>query len=76
MELLVKRRHDQASSREEDGFGVQPRRVANLAMVPNLRQSSTSLCRSRRPQRLFSSCEKVGLGSLGLPGPWWGTVTT
>ena len=75
MESLGKRRRDQASFREEDSFGVQPRRVADLAMVPNLRWSSTSLCRNRRSQNLFSNCEKVGLGSLGLPGPWWGTVT-
>ncbi|KAM7248783.1 hypothetical protein CapIbe_000822 [Capra ibex] len=67
MESLVKRRHDQASSREEDGFGVQPRRVANLAMVPNLRQNSTSLCRSRRPQCLFSSCEKQENLSSWIP---------
>lgn len=72
MESLVKRRRDQASSREEDSFGVQPRRVADLAMVPNLRWSSTSLCRNRRSQYLFSNCEKVSLGSLGLPGPWLG----
>ncbi|XP_017907435.1 PREDICTED: transient receptor potential cation channel subfamily M member 2 [Capra hircus] len=67
MESLVKRRHDQASSREEDGFGGQPRRVANLAMVPNLRQNSTSLCRSRRPQCLFSSCEKQENLSSWIP---------
>lgn len=60
MELLAKRRRDQASSGEEDSFGVQPRRVADLAMVPNLRWSSTGLCRRRRSQCLFSSCEKQG----------------
>ncbi|XP_068837675.1 transient receptor potential cation channel subfamily M member 2 isoform X2 [Capricornis sumatraensis] len=67
MESLAKRRHDQGSSREEDGFGVQPRRVANLAMVPNLQQSSTSLCRSKRPQCLFSSCEKQENLSSWIP---------
>lgn len=76
MELLAKRHRDQTSSGEEDSFGVQPRRVADLAMVPNLRWSSTGLCRRTRSQCLFSSCEKVELGSLGPPGPWWGTVTT
>ncbi|XP_020739237.2 transient receptor potential cation channel subfamily M member 2 isoform X1 [Odocoileus virginianus] len=67
MESLVKRRRDQASSREEDSFGVQPRRVADLAMVPNLRRSSTSLCRNRRSQRLFSNCEKQGNLSSWIP---------
>ncbi|XP_027403278.1 transient receptor potential cation channel subfamily M member 2 isoform X3 [Bos indicus x Bos taurus] len=60
MELLAKRHRDQASSGEEDSFGVQPRRVADLAMVPNLRWSSTGLCRRTRSQCLFSSCEKQG----------------
>uniref|UniRef100_A0A8C6DTH7 Transient receptor potential cation channel subfamily M member 2 n=1 Tax=Moschus moschiferus TaxID=68415 RepID=A0A8C6DTH7_MOSMO len=67
MESLVKRRRDQASSREEDSFGVQPRRVADLAMVPNLQQSSTSLCRSRKSQYLFSNCEKKGNLSSWIP---------
>ncbi|CAI9175994.1 unnamed protein product [Rangifer tarandus platyrhynchus] len=67
MESLVKRRRDQASSREEDSFGVQPRRVADLAMVPNLRWSSTSLCRNRRSQYLFSNCEKQGNLSSWIP---------
>ncbi|XP_065798979.1 transient receptor potential cation channel subfamily M member 2 isoform X3 [Muntiacus reevesi] len=67
MESLVKRRRDQASSREEDSFGVQPRRVADLAMVPNLRWSSTSLCKNRRSQYLFSNCEKQGNLSSWIP---------
>ncbi|KAB0359104.1 hypothetical protein FD754_003260 [Muntiacus muntjak] len=67
MESLVKRRRDQASSREEDSFGVQPRRVADLAMVPNLRWSSTSLCKNRRSQNLFSNCEKQGNLSSWIP---------
>lgn len=67
MESLVKRRRDQASSREEDSFGVRPRRVADLAMVPNLQWSSTSLCRNRRSQHLFSNCEKQRNLSSWIP---------
>ncbi|XP_061023445.1 transient receptor potential cation channel subfamily M member 2 [Dama dama] len=67
MESLVKRRRDQASSREEDSFGVRPRRVADQAMVPNLRWSSTSLCRNRRSQHLFSNCEKQRNLSSWIP---------
>ena len=76
MEPAMLRRRDGAGSRQEDGFGVQPRRVADLGMVPNLRQSNSSLCRSRRSQYPFGNCEKVGLRPPGLPGPWWGTVNT
>lgn len=65
MEPAMLRRRDGAGSRQEDGFGVQPRRVADLGMVPNLRQSSSSLCRSRRSQYPFGNCEKVGLGVTG-----------
>lgn len=49
-----------AGSKQEEGFGVQSRRVADLGLVPNLRRSNSSLCRSRRSQYLFNSCEKVG----------------
>lgn len=49
-----------AGSKQEEGFGVQSRRVADLGLGPNLRRSNSSLCRSRRSQYLFNSCEKVG----------------
>ncbi|XP_036301235.1 transient receptor potential cation channel subfamily M member 2 isoform X2 [Pipistrellus kuhlii] len=52
-----------AGCTQEDGFGVQPRRVADLGRVPSLRRSSSSLCRSRRSQYPFSSCEKENLSS-------------
>ncbi|KAB0398108.1 hypothetical protein E2I00_019756 [Balaenoptera physalus] len=67
MELATLRRRDGASSRQEDGFGVQPRRVADLGMVPNLRQSNSSLCRSRRSQYPFGNCEKQGNLSSWIP---------
>lgn len=62
-----------AGSTQEDGFGVQPRRVADLGRVPSLQRSS-SLCRSRRPQYAFSSCEEVGFQGPG-PRVLWGPVT-
>lgn len=62
-----------AGSTQEDGFGVQPRRVADLGRVPSLQRSS-SLCRSRRPQYAFSSCEEVGFQGPG-PRALWGPVT-
>ncbi|XP_059865742.1 transient receptor potential cation channel subfamily M member 2 [Delphinus delphis] len=67
MEPAMLRRRDGAGSRQEDGFGVQPRRVADLGMVPNLRQSSSSLCRSRRSQYPFGNCEKQGNLSSWIP---------
>lgn len=56
-----------AGSRQDEGFGVQPRRAADLGLVPNL-QRSGSLCRSRRPQYV-SSGEKVGGRGAGPAGP-------
>lgn len=60
---------------KEEGFGVQSRRVADLGLVPHLRRSNSSLCRNRRSQYLFSSCEKVGVWSGSARAPW-GPVTT
>ncbi|XP_036207757.1 transient receptor potential cation channel subfamily M member 2 isoform X1 [Myotis myotis] len=58
-----------AGSMQEDGFGVQPRRVADLGRVPSLQRSSSSLCRgrSRRSQYAFSSCEKQENLSSWIP---------
>ncbi|KAF6122339.1 transient receptor potential cation channel subfamily M member 2 [Phyllostomus discolor] len=52
-----------AGSKQEEGFGVQSRRVADLGLVPNLRRSNSSLCRNRRSQYLFNSCEKENLST-------------
>lgn len=65
-----------AGSKQEDGFGVQPRRVADLGRAPSLRRSSSSLCRSRRAQYPFSSCEKVGFQGPGVSESFWGPGTT
>lgn len=58
--------HRKASSEQEDGFGVQPSRVADLGMVPNPRQSNSRLYKNGRPQCHLSSSEKVGF-PLGSP---------
>ncbi|KAM7132576.1 transient receptor potential cation channel subfamily M member 2 isoform 3-T3 [Molossus nigricans] len=52
---------------KEEGFGVQSRRVADLGLVPHLRRSNSSLCRNRRSQYLFSSCEKQENLSSWIP---------
>ncbi|XP_075399456.1 transient receptor potential cation channel subfamily M member 2 isoform X2 [Tenrec ecaudatus] len=46
-------------SGQEEGFGVQPRRTADLGLGPNLRRSHGSL-KSRRPQAAFGTGEKQG----------------
>ncbi|XP_032986871.1 transient receptor potential cation channel subfamily M member 2 isoform X2 [Rhinolophus ferrumequinum] len=51
-----------AGSKHEEGFGVQPRRVADLGLAPNLWRSSSSLCK-KRSQYLVNSCEKENLSS-------------
>uniref|UniRef100_A0A8C0ZV95 Transient receptor potential cation channel subfamily M member 2 n=1 Tax=Castor canadensis TaxID=51338 RepID=A0A8C0ZV95_CASCN len=47
-----------AGSEQEEGFGVQPRTVTDLGMVPNLRRSNSNLCKGRRLQCAFGSSEK------------------
>lgn len=68
-----------AGSKQEEGFGVQPRRVADLGPAPNLWRSSSSLHKNRS-QYVVNSCEKVGVwgsGSAADPlAPSWGPVTT
>lgn len=49
-----------AGSKQEEAFGVQPRRVADLGTVPSLRRSNSSLRKVRRSQNLFGNSEKVG----------------
>ncbi|XP_021112017.1 transient receptor potential cation channel subfamily M member 2 isoform X1 [Heterocephalus glaber] len=56
-----------AGSEQEDGFGVQPRRVVDLGLVPNLRRSNSSLCKSRRLQCPFSSSAKQEHLSSWIP---------
>ena len=71
-----------AGSKQEEAFGVQPRRVADLGTVPSLRRSNSSLRKVRRSQNLFGNSEKVGFRwpagppPPGPPEPWWGTATT
>ncbi|MBZ3871426.1 Transient receptor potential cation channel subfamily M member 2 [Sciurus carolinensis] len=64
MEPLAPRR---AGSEQEEGFGVQPRRVTDLGMVPNLRRSHSSLCKSRRLPCPLSSSEKQENLSSWIP---------
>ncbi|XP_045396755.1 transient receptor potential cation channel subfamily M member 2 isoform X2 [Lemur catta] len=45
-------------SEQEEGFGVQPRRMADLGTVSNLRRSNSSLGKSHRLQGPFGSSEK------------------
>ncbi|XP_047702875.1 transient receptor potential cation channel subfamily M member 2 isoform X2 [Prionailurus viverrinus] len=47
-----------AGSKQEEAFGVQPRRVADLGTVPSLRRSNSSLRKVRRSQNLFGNSEK------------------
>ncbi|XP_039101414.1 transient receptor potential cation channel subfamily M member 2 isoform X1 [Hyaena hyaena] len=56
-----------AGSKQEEGFGVPPRRAADLGTVPSLRRSNSSLCKVRRPQNLFSSSEKQENLSSWIP---------
>lgn len=60
MEPLDQRRTD---SDQEEGFGVQSRRATDLGMVPNLRRSNSSLCKSRRLLCSFSSEKQENLSS-------------
>ncbi|KAF7473945.1 Hypothetical predicted protein [Marmota monax] len=64
MEPLAPRR---AGSEQEEGFGVPPRRVADLGMLPHLRRSHSSLCKSRRLQCHLSSSEKQENLSSWIP---------
>lgn len=50
-------------SEQEEGFGVQSRRATDLGMVPNLRRSNSSLCKSRRFLCSFSSEKQENLSS-------------
>ncbi|KAM5275432.1 transient receptor potential cation channel subfamily M member 2 isoform 10-T14 [Hipposideros larvatus] len=56
-----------AGSEQEEGFGVQPRKVTDLGSAPNLRRNNSSLCKKRRPQYLFNSCEKQENLSSWIP---------
>jgi hypothetical protein len=58
-----------AGSEQEEGFGVQPRTVTDLGMVPNLRRSNSNLCKGRRLQCAFGSSEKVGFHWLSYSDP-------
>uniref|UniRef100_D3Z7Q7 Transient receptor potential cation channel, subfamily M, member 2 n=2 Tax=Mus TaxID=862507 RepID=D3Z7Q7_MOUSE len=60
MESLDRRR---TGSEQEEGFGVQSRRATDLGMVPNLRRSNSSLCKSRRFLCSFSSEKQENLSS-------------
>ncbi|XP_048659734.1 transient receptor potential cation channel subfamily M member 2 isoform X3 [Marmota marmota marmota] len=64
MEPLAPRR---AGSEQEEGFGVPPRRVADLGMLPHLRRSHSSLGKSRRLQCHLSSSEKQENLSSWIP---------
>ncbi|KAM4862758.1 transient receptor potential cation channel subfamily M member 2 isoform X2 [Urocitellus parryii] len=64
MEPLAPRR---AGSEQEESFGVPPRRVADLGMLPHLRRSHSSLCKSRRLQCHLSSSEKQENLSSWIP---------
>nr|XP_031316590.1 transient receptor potential cation channel subfamily M member 2 isoform X1 [Camelus dromedarius]XP_031316591.1 transient receptor potential cation channel subfamily M member 2 isoform X1 [Camelus dromedarius]XP_031316592.1 transient receptor potential cation channel subfamily M member 2 isoform X1 [Camelus dromedarius]XP_031316593.1 transient receptor potential cation channel subfamily M member 2 isoform X1 [Camelus dromedarius] len=56
-----------AGSRQEEGFGGQPRKVVNGGMAPHLRRSNSSLCKSKRSQFLFGNCDKQGNLSSWIP---------
>ncbi|XP_029794679.1 transient receptor potential cation channel subfamily M member 2 isoform X3 [Suricata suricatta] len=56
-----------AGSKQEEGFGVPPRRVADPGVVPNLRRSNSSLCKVRRSQNLFGNSEKQENLSSWIP---------
>ncbi|XP_058379213.1 transient receptor potential cation channel subfamily M member 2 isoform X1 [Diceros bicornis minor] len=55
MEPLAPRR---AGSKQEEGFGGQPRRVAELVMLPDLRRSSSGVSKNKKSQYLLSNCEE------------------
>nr|XP_019601291.1 PREDICTED: transient receptor potential cation channel subfamily M member 2 isoform X2 [Rhinolophus sinicus] len=55
-----------AGSKQEEGFGVQPRRVADLGPAPNLWRSSSSLHKNRS-QYVVNSCEKQENLSSWIP---------
>nr|XP_044606853.1 transient receptor potential cation channel subfamily M member 2 isoform X6 [Equus asinus] len=56
-----------AGSKQEEGFGGQPRRVADLGAGPNLRRSDSSLPKNRRSQYLLGNCEKQKNLSSWIP---------
>ncbi|XP_045357135.1 transient receptor potential cation channel subfamily M member 2 isoform X3 [Leopardus geoffroyi] len=56
-----------AGSKQEEAFGVQPRRVADLGTVPSLRRSNSSLRKVRRSQNLFGNSEKQENLSSWIP---------
>ncbi|VFV24179.1 transient receptor potential cation [Lynx pardinus] len=56
-----------AGSKQEEAFGVQPRRVADLGTVPSLRRSNSSLRKVRRSQNLFGNSEKQESLSSWIP---------
>ncbi|XP_053420329.1 transient receptor potential cation channel subfamily M member 2 isoform X2 [Nycticebus coucang] len=56
-----------AGSEQEEGFGGQPRRVADLGRVSNLRRSNSSLCKSHRLPCPFGSSEKQENLSSWIP---------
>uniref|UniRef100_A0A8C9M6N4 Transient receptor potential cation channel subfamily M member 2 n=1 Tax=Panthera tigris altaica TaxID=74533 RepID=A0A8C9M6N4_PANTA len=56
-----------AGSKQEEAFGVQPRRVADLGTVPSLRRSNSSLHKVRRSQNLFGNSEKQENLSSWIP---------
>lgn len=57
-----------AGSKQEEGFGVQPRKVTDLGPAPNLQRNNSSLGKQRRQQYLLNSCEKVGVWGQRLSG--------
>ncbi|XP_030184627.1 transient receptor potential cation channel subfamily M member 2 isoform X5 [Lynx canadensis] len=56
-----------AGSKQEEAFGVQPRRVADLGTVPSLWRSNSSLRKVRRSQNLFGNSEKQESLSSWIP---------
>ncbi|XP_049483681.1 transient receptor potential cation channel subfamily M member 2 isoform X1 [Panthera uncia] len=56
-----------AGSKQEEAFGAQPRRVADLGTVPSLRRSNSSLRKVRRSQNLFGNSEKQENLSSWIP---------
>lgn len=56
-----------AGSKQEEGFGGQPRRVADLGAGPNLQRSDSSLPKNRRSQYLLGNCEKQKSLSSWIP---------
>ncbi|XP_008565916.1 PREDICTED: transient receptor potential cation channel subfamily M member 2 [Galeopterus variegatus] len=56
-----------SGSEQEEGFGVQARRIADLGTVPNLRRSNSILYRSRRLQCPFGNSEKQENLSSWIP---------